>query len=143
MSRAKCLESRVGQNNHDIDVTVGARCVAKCLFSRTQQFGTTPAMYICMNTTTNNFAADFASTFSRLDKEQGEMNYITMFDLRAALPSYSRQDFDSGLNSLRDQMLFSCDSADGRHCRLPAEQLEAGILESGSYLVYVARREQY
>ena len=88
-----------------------------------------------MNNTT--FAADFTAAFTRLDSG---FNYVLLADLRVALPQYDRQSFDNGLNDLRRAWLYSLDAADGRHVRLSKEQIDAGIRESGSMLVYCARR---
>jgi hypothetical protein len=65
---------------------------------------------------------------------------VLLHDLRRALPDIPRPEFDERLNDLRRSKLFSLDSADGRHVRLTPEQLEAGIREANSLLVYVARR---
>lgn len=67
-------------------------------------------------------------------------NYVLLADLRAAMPGVSRAAFDAGLNDLRRAKAFSLDSADGRHVQLTPAQLEAGIRECGSNLVYCARR---
>lgn len=71
------------------------------------------------------------------------MNYVLLSELRQALYSYSRAQFDDGLNSLRDTKEYSLDSADGRHVRLSHDQLAGGISEGGSVLTYVAKREEY
>jgi len=73
----------------------------------------------------------------------GGMNYVLLSELRQALHVYSREGFDSGLNSLRDAKEYSLDSADGRHVRLSHDQLAGGITEGGSLLVYVAKRDSY
>ena len=89
-----------------------------------------------------DFERVFRSAFDRLDVQSGSHNYVLLHDLRRALPDLSRHEFDEQLNDLRRSKLFSLDSADGRHVRLTAEQLDAGIREASSLLVYVARRAQ-
>jgi hypothetical protein len=86
------------------------------------------------------FERDFQTAFERLDVQSGKHNYVLLHDLRRALPGIPRGEFDERLNDLRRNKRFSLDSADGRHVRLTPEQLEAGIREANSLLVYVARR---
>lgn len=88
----------------------------------------------------DSFAALFAAAFSRLDKAAGGMNYVTLHALRAAMPEYTRSEFDLGLRALRVARLYTCDASDGRHVRLEAYVREAGFEEGGNWLVYVARR---
>jgi hypothetical protein len=88
----------------------------------------------------SEFEHDFRTAFERLDSQTGRHNYVLLHDLRLALPGVPRREFDERLNDLRRNKLFSLDSADGRQMPLTAEQLEAGIREANSLLVYVARR---
>ena len=87
-----------------------------------------------------DFARDFARAFERLDRASGNKNYVLLHDLRRALPDIDRTEFDSRLKELRLAKVFTLDSPDGRHVRLTPEQLDAGIREGSSNLVYVARR---
>jgi len=87
-----------------------------------------------------DFARDFARAFERLDRASGNNNYVLLHDLRRALPDIDRTEFDSRLKELRLAKQFTLDSPDGRHVRLTPEQLDAGIREGSSNLVYVARR---
>jgi hypothetical protein len=87
-----------------------------------------------------DFARDFAREFDRLDRASGNNNYVLLHDLRRAMPEIERAEFDSRLRELRVARLFTLDSPDGRHVRLTPEQLDAGIREGSSNLVYVARR---
>ena len=86
------------------------------------------------------FERDFQRAFEQLDLQSGQHNYVLLHDLRRALPAIPRVEFDERLNDLRRSKRFSLDSDDGRHVRLTPEQLEAGIREANSLLVYVARR---
>jgi hypothetical protein len=86
------------------------------------------------------FERDFQNAFERLDVQTGKHNYVLLHDLRRALPDIPRGEFDAHLNDLRRSKRFSLDSDDGRHVRLTPDQLEAGIREANSLLVYVARR---
>jgi hypothetical protein len=88
----------------------------------------------------DSFAREFAREFERLDRASGNNNYVLLHDLRRALPDVDRAEFDSRLRELRLAKLFTLDSPDGRHVRLTPEQLDAGIREGSSNLVYVARR---
>jgi hypothetical protein len=87
-----------------------------------------------------DFAGEFARAFERLDRASGNNNYVLLHDLRRALPDIDRTEFDSRLKELRLAKLFTLDSPDGRHVRLTPEQLDAGIREGSSNLVYVARK---
>jgi hypothetical protein len=86
------------------------------------------------------FPEAFGQAFDELDQETGRRNYVLLHDLRQRLAMIPRPDFDKGLNELRRSQKYSLDSADGRHGRLTPEQVDAGIREAGSVLVYVARR---
>jgi hypothetical protein len=87
-----------------------------------------------------DFTREFLREFERLDRASGNNNYVLLHDLRRALPDIERAEFDSRLKDLRLAKLFTLDSPDGRHVSLTAEQLDAGIREGSSNLVYVARR---
>jgi hypothetical protein len=86
------------------------------------------------------FEVEFAHAFDELDQQSGRRNVVMLADLRRRLAQIPRPDFDKGLNELRRSKQYSLDSADGRQGRLTPEQVEAGIREAGSVLVYVARR---
>jgi hypothetical protein len=86
------------------------------------------------------FEVEFAHAFDELDQQSGRRNVVLISDLRRRLAQIPRPDFDKGLNELRRSKQYSLDSADGRQGRLTPEQVEAGIREAGSVLVYVARR---
>jgi hypothetical protein len=87
-----------------------------------------------------DFARDFAREFERLDRASGSNNFVLLHDLRRALSDIDRAEFDRRLKELRLAKAFTLDSPDGRHVRLTPEQLDAGIREGSSNLVYVARR---
>lgn len=86
------------------------------------------------------FAGVFEREFERLDRASGGHNYVLLHDLRQALADYERAEFDAELRELRLSRRFTLDSSDGRQVRLSHEQLDAGIREGSSLLVYVARR---
>ncbi|WP_199693804.1 hypothetical protein, partial [Sorangium cellulosum] len=86
------------------------------------------------------FAARFDAAFSALDRDGGGNNYVTLRALRAALPDVPRAVFDAELAALRRQRRYSLDPSDGRHHQMADAEREAGILEAGNLLVYVARR---
>jgi hypothetical protein len=86
------------------------------------------------------FPEVFGRAFDELNQQTGRRNYVLLHDLRKRLAAIPRPDFDQGLNELRRSKKYSLDSADGRHGRLTPEQIDAGIREAGSVLVYVARR---
>lgn len=86
------------------------------------------------------FAARFDAAFTALDRDAGGHNYVTLRALRAALPDVPRAVFDAELAALRRQRRYSLDPSDGRHHQMADAEREAGILEAGNLLVYVARR---
>ncbi|WP_437317334.1 hypothetical protein [Sorangium sp. So ce385] len=86
------------------------------------------------------FAARFDAAFTALDRDSGGNNYVTLRALRAALPDVPRATFDAELAALRRQRRYSLDPSDGRHHQMAEAEREAGILEAGNLLVYVARR---
>ncbi|WP_437570798.1 hypothetical protein [Sorangium sp. So ce542] len=87
------------------------------------------------------FAARFDAAFTALDRVSGGNNYVTLRALRAALPDVPRATFDDELAALRRQRRYSLDPSDGRHHQMAEAEREAGILEAGNLLVYVARRD--
>ncbi|WP_437682119.1 hypothetical protein [Sorangium sp. So ce131] len=86
------------------------------------------------------FAARFDAAFTALDQASGSHNYVTLRTLRDALPDVPRDTFDAELTALRRQRRYSLDPSDGRHHQMADAEREAGIMEAGNLLVYVARR---
>ncbi|WP_437305943.1 hypothetical protein [Sorangium sp. So ce388] len=87
-----------------------------------------------------SFADRFDAAFTALDRDAGGHNYVTLRALRAALPDVPRAVFDAELAALRRQRRYSLDPSDGRHHQMADAEREAGIMEAGNLLVYVARR---
>ncbi|WP_437755157.1 hypothetical protein [Sorangium sp. So ce1389] len=87
-----------------------------------------------------SFADRFDAAFTALDRDAGGHNYVTLRALRAALPDVPRAVFDAELTALRRQRRYSLDPSDGRHHQMADAEREAGIMEAGNLLVYVARR---
>ncbi|MGK3969788.1 hypothetical protein WMF38_32600 [Sorangium sp. So ce118] len=87
-----------------------------------------------------SFADRFDAAFAALDRDAGGHNYVTLRALRAALPDVPRAVFDAELAALRRQRRYSLDPSDGRHHQMADAEREAGIMEAGNLLVYVARR---
>ena len=89
---------------------------------------------------TQDFAGAFRAAFEQLDRQNGATNFVKLADLRRALAEFGRDEFDSGLRTLRLDGEFSLDSHEGLHGSLTPEDREAGVRESGSLLIYVSRR---
>jgi hypothetical protein len=87
---------------------------------------------------TENFGTAFEEAFDRLDRQHQSHNRVSMLELRRALPA-PRAVFDAGLDALRQARRFTLSAAEGRHSLRPEEQ-EAGIIEDGTLLLYVSRR---
>ncbi|WP_437973225.1 hypothetical protein WMF11_30410 [Sorangium sp. So ce295] len=88
-----------------------------------------------------SFVDRFDAAFSSLDRASGRLNYVTLHALRAALPDVPRDTFDTELAALRRQRRYSLDPSDGRHHQMAEAERDAGIMEAGNLLVYVARRD--
>ncbi|WP_437542288.1 hypothetical protein WME97_29330 [Sorangium sp. So ce367] len=88
-----------------------------------------------------SFVDRFDAAFSSLDRASGRLNYVTLHALRAALPDIPRDTFDTELAALRRQRRYSLDPSDGRHHQMAEAERDAGIMEAGNLLVYVARRD--
>ncbi len=85
-----------------------------------------------------SFPVAFEDAFRRLDRAQGGHNFVSLAELRRAVPA-ARAAFDHGLRELRRAGRFGLAAAEGRH-GLTAEQQEAGIVEDGTLLLYVSRK---
>ncbi|MGO8748516.1 MAG: hypothetical protein ACLQNE_21280 [Thermoguttaceae bacterium] len=87
-----------------------------------------------------DFAAAFDTAFGRLDRRDGSHNFVSLVDLRRALDAWPREAFDGGLRGLRVDGRFDLAGAENLG-GLRAEEREAGILEAGSLLLYVSRKQ--
>jgi hypothetical protein len=84
-----------------------------------------------------SFAEQFPAAFEQLDRAAGGRNFVSLVDLRRALPM-PRGIFDAELFRLRQVGRFALSAAEGRHGISPEER-EAGIPEEGSLLLFVSR----
>src|SRR5262249_3135353 len=75
-----------------------------------------------------DFARAFDEVFQQLDRQRGSHNFLSLLDLRRALP-VDRQTFDTGLEELRQAGRYILSAAEGRHGLRPEEQ-EAAIREA-------------
>jgi hypothetical protein len=85
-----------------------------------------------------DFARAFDEAFQRLDRQRGAHNFVSLVDLRRAVP-VPHATFDAGLRQLRQAGRYSLSAAEGRHGLHP-DQREAGIMEDGTLLLYVSRK---
>jgi hypothetical protein len=85
-----------------------------------------------------SFAQTFDQTFAQLDRRAGAHNFVSLVDLRAALP-VSREVFDRELQQLRLAGCYGLSSSEGRHGLSP-EEAAAAISEDGTLLLYVSRK---
>jgi hypothetical protein len=86
-----------------------------------------------------DFAQAFDDAFGQLDRQAGGHNFVSLVDLRRLLP-VGRPAFDAGLHDLRRAGRYGLSAAEGRH-GLSTEESAAGILEDGTLLLYVSRKE--
>jgi hypothetical protein len=84
------------------------------------------------------FEPAFAEAFDRLDRQAGAHNFVSLVELRRALP-VDRAAFDAGLRQLRLAGRYGLSAAEGRH-GVTADEQEDGILEDGTLLLYVSRK---
>lgn len=87
-----------------------------------------------------DFAAAFEDAYARLDREKGGHDFVSLVDLRRALP-FDRETFDGELRKLRRAGLYTLSTAEARHGLTPEEQ-EAAIREEGTLLLSVSRKRQ-
>jgi hypothetical protein len=87
-----------------------------------------------------NFNQRFDAAFTRLDRDQGGHNFVSLIAIRKALADVSRDTFDAGLQALRLAGRFTLSAAEGRH-GLTVEERNAGIVEDGTLLLYVSKRQ--
>lgn len=85
-----------------------------------------------------DFGPAFEQAFQQLDRQAGGHNFVSLVDLRQALP-LDRATFDAQLRQLRLAGRYTLSAAEGRHGLGPEEQ-EAGITEDGTLLLYVSRK---
>jgi hypothetical protein len=84
------------------------------------------------------FEAAFDEAFTRLDREGGSYNFVSLADLRRALP-LERAAFDAHLRRLRAARRYALSPDDGRQ-GLTEGQRAAAVMEDGIPLLYVSRR---
>ncbi len=105
--------------------------------------GHVPALSIAAKsplTPLRDFTQAFREAFEQLDQHNGWTNLVKLVELRQALTSFGRSEFDAGLRGLRVAGEFSLESHEGRHESLTIDERDAGIHEAGSLLVYASRR---
>ena len=88
----------------------------------------------------SDFGRRFEEVFNRLDREAGSHNFVSLVPLRVALADIGRDAFDRGLQDLRRAGRFTMSAAEGRH-GLTVEERTAGIIEDGTLLLHVSRRQ--
>jgi hypothetical protein len=85
-----------------------------------------------------DFGSLFDQMFQQLDRQGGGHNFVSLVELRQALP-VDRATFDAQLRQLRLAGRYTLSAAEGRHGLRPLEQ-EAAITEDGTLLLYVSRK---
>jgi hypothetical protein len=85
-----------------------------------------------------DFAAAFAAAFDRIDRATGGNNFVSLVDLRAAMPDVPREVFDAELQALRRARRYWLKSAEG-YDGLRHEERAAAIPEEGELLLHVSR----
>ena len=85
-----------------------------------------------------HFAIAFAAAFDRLDRARGQLNFVSLVDLRRELALCSRSEFDAHLLELRRARQYTLKAAEGLDGLTP-DELAAGIREDGDLLLNVSR----
>jgi biotin operon repressor len=83
--------------------------------------------------------AAFDEAFTRLDRETGSNNFVSLPDLRQALP-FERAAFDARLRQLREVGRYTLRAVEGGY-GLTEAQRAAGITEDGTLFLFVSRRK--
>jgi hypothetical protein len=86
-----------------------------------------------------DFAARLQAAFDELDRRKGSHNFVSLVDLRRAMPDVGREQFDAGLRQLRLAGRFTLSAAESVHGIQP-DQRDAGIEEAGTLLLYLSRK---
>jgi hypothetical protein len=68
-------------------------------------------------------------------------NHVSLASLRATMPHLSKEEFVAVVNKGRDEGKYSLDSFEGRVRPMTVAEREAAIVESGTPLVWISRRE--
>ncbi len=121
--------------------TVGCvRIKAKSYLFLIREVGVKPSIIPVQAATapTLDFAVRFETVFAEIDRRTGSHNFVSLVELRRALP-VERGVFDEGLRQLRRAGRFTLSGAEGRH-GISAEERVAGIHEDGALLLYVSLR---
>ncbi len=84
-----------------------------------------------------DFATAFEQAFAQLDRQGGGYNFVSLVDLRRALP-LDRASFDAQLRRLREAGRYALSAAEGRH-GLSDDERAAAIMEDGTLLLFVSR----
>ena len=80
----------------------------------------------------------FDEAFSRLDRQSGGINFVSLLDLRKDLAQFERKEFDARLLEMRRERRYTLKAAEGLD-GLPAAEREAGIWEDHHLLLHVSR----
>jgi hypothetical protein len=88
------------------------------------------------------FEADLNEAFDKLDTKG--RNFTTIADLRDALPQYSREQFEAGVNQLRKADKFTAEAIYGESAaggpEAHAKQRAGGMKEGNTVLAHLSRR---
>jgi hypothetical protein len=97
------------------------------------------AATVALHGTEGDFADVFFQAFDSLDRQTGSRNFVSLVDLRTAIPG-ERDAFDRELQRLRRDGLVSLSAAEGRH-GISDDERAAAIYEEGSCLLFVSRKQ--
>jgi len=81
----------------------------------------------------------FTEAFDRFNRLQGGVNLVSLVELRREL-GLERTTFDRELQQLRRAGRYTLQAAEGRH-GLSEQDRQAGLVEDGTLLLFVARRQ--
>ena len=86
----------------------------------------------------SDFAPRFDEAFAQLNRRNGDINFVSLVEMRKALPMPA-DSFNAELRTLRVAGRYTLSGAEGRH-GISSEEHTAGIVEDGSLLLYVSRK---
>ena len=102
--------------------------------------GAPPQAVAPSQTSASSYPSRFDAEFRRLDRQRGSNNFVWLFELRDALPEFTREQFDGGLRQLREARRFKLNAGEG-HYGMSQQQSNGSIREAGTVYLSVSRIE--
>lgn len=139
MSRADLVSA---MNRKDVDESEIAYLNATFHFLNPEESAVVPVAPYRRPAEDDRFAAAFGRAFNKLVRNT-RSGLVPLSDMRAALPAYSREKFESSLRGMRlESDEYALEAFDGRHGTLPREWADGAVREGGRVYIFVKRRDR-